>query len=102
METTLRIQCELTPETMETRRAGLLPALAARAERCDDTADGYRLAFSASSDTLQAIISVVDAERECCRWLRFQLEVEADGGPITLTLSGPPGAREFLARLFES
>jgi len=94
------IMCELTPEAMKARRAGLLPGLAARAERRDDTPDGYRLTFAASSETLLAIPDTVDAERQCCRWLCFELTVAPDGGPIVLTLSGPEGAREFLAALF--
>jgi hypothetical protein len=98
----LPIMCELTPETAKTRRAGLLPALVSRAERREDTEDGCRLTFCASSDTLRAIADVVDAERQCCRWLHFQVIVTPDSGPIVLTLSGPQGAREFLATLFES
>lgn len=94
--------CELTPETVKARRAQLLPSLVARAERREDTEDGYRLTFAPSTDTLRAITDTVDAERQCCRWLSFQLTVSPDGGPILLTLSGPDGAREFLAALFDS
>jgi hypothetical protein len=98
---TLPIVCELTPETVRTRRAALLPGLAARAERRDDTENGYRLTFAASSETLRAITDTIEAERQCCRWLRFELTLAPDNGPIVLTLSGPPGAREFLAALFD-
>jgi hypothetical protein len=63
--------------------------------------DGYRLTFRASSETLRAIADVVDAERQCCRWLRFHLTVEPDGGAMVLTLSGPDGARDFLDALFD-
>jgi hypothetical protein len=98
---TLPIVCELTPETVRTRKAGLLPGLVARAARREETPDGYRLTFAASSDTLQAIAETVDAERQCCRWLVCELTVAPNGGPMVLTLSGPEGAREFLAALFE-
>ena len=97
---TLPIMCELTPETVKARRAGLLPGLVARAECREETADGYRLTFAASSEVLRAITKTVDAERRCCRWLQFEMTVTPDGGPIVLTLSGPEGAREFLATLF--
>ena len=94
--------CALTPQALKARRAGLLPGLAARADSREDTPDGYRLTFAASSEVLQAITSVIDAERQCCLWLRFDLTVEPDGGPVVLTLSGPAGAREFLAALLET
>jgi hypothetical protein len=99
---TVPIVCELTREAIEARREGLLPGLAARAVERVVTDEGYRLSFSPDSDTLQLIGRVIDAERQCCRWLSFTLSVESAGGPIVLTLSGPEGAREFLAALLDS
>jgi hypothetical protein len=98
---TTPIVCELTPETVRSRRARLLPGLAARAESREETPDGYRLVFHPSSETLRAIAETVDAERQCCRWLRFDIAVSPAEGSMTLTLTGPPGAREFLSALFE-
>ena len=57
--------------------------------------------FAASSDTLQAIAQVVDAERQCCQFLEFRLTVAAGLGPIVLEVSGPDGTAEFLKELFE-
>jgi len=96
------IACTLTPDAINAGRAGLLPGLADHAASREATADGYRLTFAASSDTLQHIARVVDAERRCCRWLRFHLEVPPAGEPMVLTLAGPDGAREFLAALLEA
>ena len=44
---------------------------------------------------------MLDAERQCCRFLRFRLTVEPNLGPIVLELSGPPGTEEFLASLLD-
>lgn len=96
------IACRLTPNAIKAGRAGLLPGLAGRAATREATVDGYRLTFSASTDTLQHIARVVDTERQCCRWLHFYLEVPPAGGALVLTLSGPTGAKEFLAGLFEA
>jgi hypothetical protein len=63
--------------------------------------EGLRLRFSATGDTLSAIARTIEAERHCCRFLRFQITVEPDGGPIFLELSGPPGTREFVTALLE-
>src|SRR5262245_58506214 len=98
----LPIICELSPDALRARRDELLPRLAARAIKREGVSNGYAFTFDASSETLQALAAVIDAERQCCRWLRFALTVEPDGGPITLTLSGPDGAREFLSALFGS
>jgi hypothetical protein len=95
----LAVVCTLTPATIATRKAALLPGLVRRAESREDTADGIR--FKLPADTLPLIASVVDAERQCCRFLRFEITVEADDGPIWLSLAGPPGTREFLSALLE-
>jgi hypothetical protein len=96
------IVCSLTPEAIMAGRAGLLPGLAERSTAREATPDGYRLTFAAASDTLQQIARVIDAERHCCRWLRFDLHVPPAGGAIVLTLSGPAGATEVLAALFDA
>jgi hypothetical protein len=95
------VMCTLVPEAIAAGRQGLLPGLADRAVSREATAEGYRLTFTASTDALQHIARVVDAERQCCRWLRVDLQVPPAGAPFVLTLSGPTGAREFLAALFD-
>lgn len=94
--TDLPIACTLTPEAIRTRRAGLLPGLLSRIESCETLPEGYRLRFAATGDVLTAIAQTIDAERQCCRFLRFLVTVEPDGGPISLDITGPPGTSEFL------
>jgi hypothetical protein len=98
----LPIVCTLSPESLKARKANLLAALLSRAgERCE-LPDGYRLRFAPEGDVLFQIAKTVDAERQCCRFLRFAVTVEPGEGPITLDLTGPGGTREFLAAMFES
>jgi hypothetical protein len=92
--------CTLTPETVQTRRAGLLPGLLTRSDSWETLSDGYRLMFVATGDTLIAIARTIEAERQCCRFLRFTVTVSPRGGPIELDVTGPPGTREFLDALF--
>jgi hypothetical protein len=96
--TTIPIACTLSPEALQARKDGLLADLLRRAERHELTDDGLRVYFPAA-DTLSTITQVVDAERKCCRFLRFVITVAPDGGPIWLELSGPAGTRDFLAAL---
>ena len=94
----LPIACSLDANQLRTRD-DLLPGLLRVAKSVEDLETGYRLQFDASHDTLYSITHVIDAERQCCRFLRFELTVEAGGGPISLTVTGPAGTREFLADL---
>ena len=97
----LPVACTLSPAALKARREGLFNDLVGRAEHRLDLEDGCRLRFAASDDILSAIARTVAAERQCCRFLRFTVTVEPDGGPILVDLTGPPGTREFLAAMFD-
>lgn len=101
MAADLPIVCALSPEALRVRREGLLADVLRRAQQRDLIESGLRLRFAAEGDTLSAISRAVDAERQCCRFLRFAISVEPDGGPMFLELTGPPGSREFLAALVD-
>jgi hypothetical protein len=60
------------------------------------------LRFEASSETLSSIVRAVDAERQCCRFLRFTIAVEPHDSAVTLDLTGPPRSGEFVAALVET
>ncbi len=90
------IACTLTPSELQDRRDDLLVGLLKAAETSEATHLGYRFRFVASSEVLTQIADVIDAERQCCRFLRFQLTVEPDLGPICFEVAGPPGTAEFL------
>ena len=95
---TLRIVCDLSPEAVRAGRDGLLPGFATEPPAGRNRTDTS--SRSQPTENLKAITDVIEAERQCCRWLEFQLAVQPDGGPMILTLRGPKGAREFLSALF--
>ena len=95
------IACTLSPDALKARRDGLLADLFQRAERYELTEDGLRMRFSSGTDTLATLARMVEAERHCCRFLRFVITVEPDGGPVSLELSGPAGTRDFLSALLD-
>jgi hypothetical protein len=97
--TDMPIVCRLSDADLARRGDALLPGLARRADKREETADGYRLRFAPDDGLLRIIADVVDAERQCCRFLRFALVVEPNLGPVWLTLSGPPGTVDMLMSL---
>ena len=96
------IACTLSPDALQTRRDQLLADVFRRAEHHELTGDGLRVRFSPDADTVATLGRVVDTERQCCRFLRFVITVEPDGGPVVLELSGPAGTREFIAGLLDA
>ncbi|HEV2751250.1 MAG TPA: hypothetical protein VGV12_12075 [Gemmatimonadales bacterium] len=95
----LPIACRLTPFELFARSDTLLPGVIARAEQSELLPDGARWRFTPSSELLLALAVMIDAERRCCPFLRFQVLAEADNGPVWLEVTGPEGTREFLERL---
>jgi hypothetical protein len=98
----LPIMCTLGPDALKTRKAGLLDGVARLSRQTVKIATGYRLEFTPTAETLHLIADMIDAERQCCRFLRFALTVEPDAGPIRLEVTGPEGAQEFVEALLES
>jgi hypothetical protein len=98
----LPVVCTLSPEALRGRREGLLQHLIRQATTRRELPDGHRLEFAPAGETLAALARVVDAERQCCRFLRFRITVEPDNGPIALEMTGPPGTRDFVAAMLDA
>ena len=88
--------CTLGPGELNARAMELLPGLVRRARTVLELDDGCRLEFSATSEVLRALTDTIEAERQCCRFLRFQLVVEPDAHGIVLEVTGPAGTKDFL------
>lgn len=95
----LPVACELTPAELQARREGLLPGLLAQATQRIALTNGFRWRFAPSTDVLMTIVKTIDAERQCCRFLKFALTVEPDDGDVWLEVTGPAGTTEFIATL---
>lgn len=96
----LPIACTLSDDAFRARKSGLLAQIVALATNRAKLPTGYRLEFAATSEALTRITAMIDAERQCCRFLRFTLTIEPNLGVIALELSGAEGTREFLEALF--
>ncbi len=93
------VACTLSQEELRERRGELLPGLAQQASGRQLVEHGVRLRFAPAPGIVGTIARVVDSERLCCAFLRFEISVEPDGGAVTLTVSGPPEAQPLLAEL---
>jgi hypothetical protein len=100
--TDLPIVCTLSAEALRARKQGLLAQVARRATCMTKIPAGYRFEFDAGSDTLSLVATMIDAERQCCRFLQFELSVGPDLGPLTLTLTGPEGTQQFVEALLDT
>ena len=99
--TDLPIVCTLSEEGLRARKQGLLAQVARRATNVAKTSAGYRFEFDVGLETLSLIAIMIEAERRCCRFLQFELNVGPDLSPLTLTMTGPEGTQQFLEALLD-
>ena len=66
-----------------------------------DLDSGYALRFAPEDAVLPDLATLIELERQCCPFLRFELKVLPASGPIWLELSGPEGTREFLRTILD-
>lgn len=81
------------PAAERSAHFALLRELIAPAPR-EALPDGYRLDFPANE--FDRVARFVANERRCCPFLGFDIGVRPADDRVTLTIAGPPGAREFI------
>lgn len=97
--TAIPIACRLSDVEFRARRNGLLAAVRRLVVSARWQANGLLLEFPSSGATLRDVVDFVVAERVCCPFLQFHLEAGPGDAPIRLSVTGPPGSREFLETL---
>ncbi len=58
--------------------------------------DGYAFRLAGDAETLSKVAEFIALERLCCPFLGFALEVEPEGGPAWLRLTGREGVKAFI------
>lgn len=67
-----------------------------RAAEIRELPDGYAFRLPAGPDVLVKAAEFISLEKLCCPFLRFVLEVEPEGGPLWLRLTGREGVKAFV------
>jgi hypothetical protein len=93
------VACRLSSAQLRKREASLIAEFKAGVTSVDDLPEGFRFELSGEEKSLTLVAKLVAAERECCPFLHFELRAAADRGPITLSITGPVGTKEFLRGL---
>lgn len=100
-ETSLPIACSLTDAELQERSRLVLQKVGGAVAEVRELADGYAYRLPSGAEWIKELAHLIQLERECCLFLRFQLIVEPDNGPIWLELTGPQGTKEFLMATFK-
>jgi hypothetical protein len=58
--------------------------------------NGYAFRFPADSEIVRLLAEWVENERLCCPFFDIDIRMEAEGGPMWLTLTGRAGTKDFI------
>ena len=61
-----------------------------------ELSNGYEFRFDDEPNVLNRLAEFVSLEKLCCPFLRFEIEAEAENGPVWLRLMGREGVKEFI------
>ena len=65
-------------------------------QRVQEVENGYEFKFANESRLILQVAEFISNERLCCPFLNFSLHIAPKRKPISLSLNGPIGTREFL------
>jgi hypothetical protein len=85
----------LTAEQRERQRA-LYRQLRADVKEMRELADGYAFRHSPDGVVLLTVAEFVANERLCCPFFEFERDLELDGGPVWLRITGEGEAKRVL------
>ena len=92
----LPIACSLDDRALAGRTSELRAGVLADAQSVERLPDGYRWRFISGGDLFTRLGTVIDAERQCCRFLRFVIDADPALGSVTIDVTGPAGTADFL------
>jgi hypothetical protein len=92
------VACDLT--AMDSKQRERYQALRRRlsedSHEVRELEDGYAFRHSSEASVLLALAEFVSLERLCCPFFDFAIEVEHDGGPVWLRMTGGQEAKRIL------
>ncbi len=96
------LACDLAGFDDESRRcrSELVKKMQTGLQEMWELPDGYGMALDPGSSMLVDMVELIVLERLCCPFLKFELTVPEENGPIRLKITGREGAKKFLAEEF--
>ena len=94
------IACDMSVLSPAQRQAHLENSreLFANVQAIRELPDGYEFQLADDPNAVVKVAEFVTLEKLCCPFLNFVINVEAEGGPVTLRLTGREGLRILCAK----
>jgi len=92
------IACDMSVLSQDQRERHLTTSreLFSNLQAIQEVANGYEFRLADDPNTLLKAAEFISLEKLCCPFLNFAIEVNAEGGPVWLRLTGREGVKEFI------
>ncbi|MCC7307696.1 MAG: hypothetical protein IT173_09020 [Acidobacteria bacterium] len=100
MNNEIPIVCTLNDAEFRERERDVLQKIKASVLATNETAGGYAFRFPSDDSAFAMLNEFIVLERRCCPFLDFKMTIPRELGEIHLELSGPDGAKAFIAANF--
>ncbi len=97
MSETTELACRLIGQELAERKAVIATELLDHAESITELPAGYELRFAGTDVLVERLFEFVRLERQCCPFIRFEVGLSPNDGPVTLRLLGNPDVKSFIA-----
>jgi hypothetical protein len=93
------IACDLTvlPTSVREQMAATAQEIFQAVQQVQELSNGYAFQFANEPGRFMTLAHFVEHERQCCPFYHFALEVEPQGGPFWLRMTGDAEVKQFLA-----
>lgn len=90
------LACCLSSAELRHRETTLLAQFRSAVIATEELRDGYAFRLPGDGKSIAIAAEMIVAERECCPFLTFEFAAQAGMGPVTVRVTGPAGAKDFL------
>lgn len=92
------IACDMTAIPPEQRQSHLTTSknLFAKIQQIRELENGYEFRLADERGLMLELAEFISLEKLCCPFLNFMIEVEQEGGPVWLRLTGREGVKAFI------
>ena len=95
------LSCKLRLPELRKRKATVIASLKQQILERRELRDGFGFKFPGTDQVLDELTEFIKTERECCDFFTFRLSISGDKSEAWLELTGPEGAKEFIASEIE-
>jgi hypothetical protein len=91
----------LSEAELQEKRKALVEPVIAQIQQVQPIDNGFEFRFNASNPSLSTLCELIEFERKCSPFLRFELLIASQMGPVKLTIAGPAGTQDLLKTEFK-